>query len=399
MSAITALPALAGRPAVQALRGIAGVPARVLEFAIHELAERNGLIRPTDLPSFALSRGILAQVALDEAILGVMKTPSRYPDETESRRVADELAVLAAHYERNEWTGNPVGYHQAPPTPDDVSRRMGWALGQRLERLSWRSGFQPHPDHPAGDRWTMRQRNKVARAALLVHPGGPRPWIVAIHGLGTGQAMADMVGLRIKHLHHELGYNIAMPVLPLHGRRSERPLEATEFLSHDLSLTTLAVSHAMWDIRSLIRFLRERRNPRSISLYGVSLGGFTASLLAGLEDDLERVVVGVPLVDIPTLFDLHAKAELRQLAQRTGLLGETATTAHSVISPLATPVRVPTERLAIFAGLGDRMTPAREAMRLWEHWGRPDLCLYPGNHVGFLWSKDVHQFLDEQFAR
>lgn len=399
MSAITALPRLAGRPAVQALRGIAGVPARVLGFAVRELADRNGLISPSELPSFALSRGVLAQVALDEAILGVMKTPSRFPDETESRRVADELDALVALYGRRGWADDPTAYHAEPPLPDDVSKRIGWAMGQRLERLSWKSGFQPDPDHPASDRWLQRRRNHVARAALLIHPGGPRPWIVAIHGLGTGQATADIVGLRIKHLHNELGYNVAMPVLPLHGRRAERPLEATEFLSHDLSLTTLAVTHAMWDIRALIRFLRERRNPTSISLYGVSLGGFTASLLATIEDDLDRVVVGVPLVDIPTLFDLHAKAELRQLAQRTGLLGETASSAHRVISPLAAPARPAPERLGIFAGLGDRMTPAREAMRLWEHWGRPDLCLYPGNHVGFLWSKDVARFIDEQFAR
>lgn len=399
MSAITALPRLAGRPAVQALKGIAGVPARVLGFAVRELADRNGLISPSGLPSFALSRGILAQVALDEAILGVMKTPSRFPDESESLRVADELAVLVDLYTRRGWTDDPVGYHRQPPLPDDVSRRMGWALGQRLERLSWRSGFEPDNDHPAAERWTLRRRNHIARAALLVHPGGPRPWIVAIHGLGTGHATADLVGLRIKHLHNELGYNIAMPVLPLHGRRAEQPLEATEFLSHDLSLTTLAVTHAMWDIRALVRLIREQRNPTSISLYGVSLGGFSASLLAALEDDLDRVVVGVPLVDIPRLFDLHAKAELRQLAQRTGLLGDAAAVAHGVISPLAAPVRVPTARLGIYAGLGDRMTPAREAMRLWEHWGRPDLCLYPGNHVGFLWSKDVAAFIDEQFAR
>jgi hypothetical protein len=337
-------------------------------------------------------------VALDEAILGVMKTPSRTPDEAEARRVGDELAAMVQVFEDRGWQ-DPVAYHPAPPTPIDVSRRMGWAMGMRLERLSWESGYVPDPALPASERWMQRHRNQVARAAAFVHPGGPRPWIVAVHGLGTGQATADIVGLRVKHLHHELGYNVALPVLPLHGRRAERPLEAADFLSHDMSLTVLAVSQAMWDVRSTIRIIRERHHPTSVSLYGVSLGGFSASLLATLEDDLERVVVGVPLVHIPSLVDLHAKPKMREMARRAGLLGSTTHQAHEVISPLAAPPRVPTDRLAIFAGLGDRMTPAREALRLWEHWGRPALCLYPGNHVGFLWSNEVTGFLNEQFGR
>lgn len=397
MSAITALPALVGHPTVQVLRGIAGVPARVLGFAVRELADRNGLIRPTDLPAFALSRGVLAQVALDETILGVMKTPSRTPDAAEARRVGNELAAMVEVFEDRGWR-DPVSYHAEPPTPTDVSRRMGWAMGMRLERLSWKSGFVADPALPASERWMQRHRNQVARAAAFVHPGGRRPWVVAIHGLGTGQATADIVGLRVRHL-HQLGYNVVLPVLPLHGRRAQRPLEAAEFLSHDLSLTVLAVSQAMWDIRSTIRIIRERHDPTSVSLYGVSLGGFSASLLATLEDDIERVVVGVPLVHIPSLVDLHAKPAMRLMAQEAGLLGAATQRVHEVISPLAARPKVPTDRLALFAGLGDRMTPAREALRLWEHWDRPSLCLYPGNHVGFLWSKDVTGFLDKQFRR
>jgi len=37
-------------------------------------------------------------------------------------------------------------------------------------------------------------------------------------------------------------------------------------------------------------------------------------------------------------------------------------------------------------------TPA-QAQSLWEHWGRPEICWYPGNHVGFFWSSKVERFV------
>src|SRR4051812_20147186 len=35
----------------------------------------------------------------------------------------------------------------------------------------------------------------------------------------------------------------------------------------------------------------------------------------------------------------------------------------------------------IIGGLGDRLAPPSQAEALWEHWGRPRIHWFPGNHV------------------
>jgi pimeloyl-ACP methyl ester carboxylesterase len=39
------------------------------------------------------------------------------------------------------------------------------------------------------------------------------------------------------------------------------------------------------------------------------------------------------------------------------------------------------QRRMIIGGLGDRLAPPEQAKALWEHWGRPRLHWYPGNHM------------------
>ena len=66
----------------------------------------------------------------------------------------------------------------------------------------------------------------------------------------------------------------------------------------------------------------------------------------------------------------------------------------SVVAPLGMPVRVPPESRTMFAGLGDRLAPPFQARRLWEHWDDPEICWYPGNHVGYLWASKAWTFVE-----
>jgi hypothetical protein len=55
-----------------------------------------------------------------------------------------------------------------------------------------------------------------------------------------------------------------------------------------------------------------------------------------------------------------------------------------MISPLGLTPRVPMQGRSICAGIADRLVyPRDEATPLWEHWGRPEICWYPGGHTGF----------------
>ena len=95
--------------------------------------------------------------------------------------------------------------------------------------------------------------------------------------------------------------NVALPVLPLHGARRVTRVSGEPFLSFELMNAVHGLTQAVWDLRRLISWIRSQ-GATSISLFGVSLGGYTVALLAGLEPGLDGVVAGIPVADFPGLF-------------------------------------------------------------------------------------------------
>ena len=98
-----------------------------------------------------------------------------------------------------------------------------------------------------------------------------------------------------EYLHEELGLNLIMPVLPMHGPRDTGSLISGEStLSGDIMDTLHTGAQAMWDLRRLVWWLREIEDAPAIGALGHSLGGYAVSLLASLAEDLGCVVAGNP---------------------------------------------------------------------------------------------------------
>lgn len=347
---------------------------------------------PGGVPTPAISPGLIAQVALDEAILGMAMGPNRFPRRADYERVGAELAAARALFGARGWLDDPRSYHRDPPPLSDPSIAHGWAVGTSYERLLFPSGWLPREEEPGFDRWARNENNATAAATLLRHPGAPRPWVVAIHGLAMGYPMADFFGLHAKLLHRHLGLNVIMPVLPLHGPRRITRVSGEAMLSFDLIDALHALTQSIWDLRRILSWVHEQR-PRGVAVYGVSLGAYVASLLSGLTEGVDMVVAGIPVIDFPALFETHAPHVIRLRGLEHQILGGTAEAVHSVVSPLAFAPRVPKEGRFIFAGLGDRMATPAQAHRLWEHWEEPSICWYAGNHMGYLWSGAVRDYL------
>jgi hypothetical protein len=150
----------------------------------------------------------------------------------------------------------------------------------------------------------------------------------------------------------------------------------------------------MWDVRRAISWIRTQGGTR-VGVHGMSLGAYVTSLLATLEPTLDVVVAGAPLCDIPHLFEYHSPPSVMRKAKEVGIFADQLQRVHRVVSPLAGPPLTPKERLYIYAGLGDRMSPPSQAHRLWRHWGEPRVLWYQGSHIAFLWSGQVERFLRE----
>ena len=351
------------------------------------------------LPAPHLSLGLAAQVALDEALLAVAMAPNRFPLPGDYGRVAEELAEAEEMFTDRGWVDDPASYHRAPPALDDgdLTGGHGWALGQGYDRVSWESGFAPHRGEPGSERWMAFGPNTTATAALLRHADAGRPWVVAVHGFCMGYPFMDFPGLHAQRLHHDLGMNVALPVLPLHGPRRVTRISGEPFLSFELMNAVHGLTQSVWDLRRLISWIRSQ-GATSISLFGVSLGGYIVSLLAGIEPGLDGVVAGIPVADFPGLFHGHSPRHIRVRAIEHRIMGGTAETIYRVVSPLRFESLVAPDRRYIFAGYGDRLATPDQARRLAEHWGSPKVSWYAGNHLGYLWSRQVTEFVEASLA-
>jgi hypothetical protein len=347
------------------------------------------------------SPGLAVGVAADEAFLAISMAPSRYPRRADYARVRDEMADAAELYSARGWIDRPATYHRAPPPlrDGDLQSSRGWAVGLGYERIAFDSGFAPRADEPGVGRWMGYEPNRRAVATVVRHPerDGPRPWLVSVHGFAMGYPSMDFLAMRTPSVHHSLGYNVVSPVLPLHGPRKVTRVSGEPFLSFDLMNSVHGFSQSVWDIRRLLSWLRAQ-GAESIHLYGVSLGAYVVSLLAGLEEGIDSVVAGIPMVDLPALFHELSPTHVRARSIEHHIVGGPAEAVFVPVSPLRFAPKVPHEGRYIFAGLGDRLASPEHARRLWEHWDRPPISWYRGSHVGYLWSRQVATFLEDSLA-
>ena len=344
-------------------------------------------------PQIRMTAALAAQVAMDEAVVALMQGPNRTPRRADYKRVSAELREAEALFDDRGWLDDPRSYHRDPEPLVDVSFSSGWALGQRYRRMSWDSGYHARPEEPGAQRWDAFERNHTASAWLLEHDDGPRPWVVCVHGFGTGAPFSDMITFRAQHLHHDLGWNVAAIVLPVHGSRSPSRMGGEHFLSFDMINSVHALAQSAWDVRRLLSWVRAQE-PTSLVLHGVSLGGYVTALTTCLDGDFDAVIAGIPICDFPALFAHQSPKHVRERAAEHQVLEGHAEVIHRVVSPLAMPSLVPVERRFIFAGLGDRMAIPAQTQALWQHWDHPTISWFPGNHVGYLWSKKVAGFVD-----
>ncbi len=334
--------------------------------------------------------------AIDRAVLAAMKAASRYPTDDDWIRLRGELRTAHAVYGREGLLARPADFHPLPPRLASPEVRTGWLPNVKFARLAFRSDYAPHPDDQVHARWHSYAANHIGHAYVLEHDDPTRPWLICLHGLGTGTPWLDFPGFRARHLHRNLGLNLLFPVMPLHGPRRAPGMERSAMLSFELVNTIHGLAQAVWDTRRLIGWARDR-GARAVGVFGISMGAYAASLVSSLEP-LDLVIAGIPLCDVPTLFNFHSPASIRRRAHRQEVLGEHVRELYRLVSPLALSTATPHARRFIFAGNADRISTPTQARMLWDAWDRPAIHWFDGGHVSYFWSAQVHRFIDDALA-
>lgn len=345
---------------------------------------------PNQMPIARPTLALAAEALRDEVVLLGLRARRPLSDPAAFARIDAEVVAALNFYADRGLLDNPRRFFTAPRRLTDVEVHPVQRGHRSYERLRWVSDYRPLPGEPGGDRWLEYRATSYGYGLMLRHPE-PRSWLVCIHGTEMGRAAIDLALFRAWQLHEQLGLNIVLPVLPMHGPRSRRLPKGAVFPGEDVLDDIHATAQAVWDIRAVLGWIRRGQPGAAVGLYGLSLGGFIAALVAGLDDHLACAILGVPLADLIDLLARHSG--LSPTDPRFGTIA-LAGPLGRMISPLSLPPRVPMAGRFIYAGLADQVVHPREQVhRLWEHWGGPEIEWYRGGHAGFFQSRPVQRFV------
>ncbi len=349
---------------------------------------------PGELPVARPTIALAAQAFSDEIVLAGFRLLRSAPEAATLERITREVIAALDSYGQQGWLEKPEGFFAPPPLTDVTVKRVN-NLGRTYERLFFDSDYEPYAGEPGRERW-LSYRGNNREYGLMFRHREPRPWLVCVHGAEMGRAALDPMLFRARHLYSNLGLNVVLPVLPMHGPRARGLPKGAAFPGEDVLNQVHGAAQAVWDIRRLLSWIRSQQPKAMIGLSGISLGGYITSLVASL-DDLDCAILGVPAVDLVDLVDRHAGSRPHDPVRQTMRL---AKPIGRMMSPFALTPRVPMQGRFIYAGVADRLVHPREQVtRLWEHWGKPEIHWYQGGHTGFFRSRPVQQFIDDALVQ
>jgi hypothetical protein len=336
-----------------------------------------------------------AEIAVDQAIRGPMLLAAPVATREQHAQLAGELAEAAAQWKARGWLAQPASYHAAPPPAERVAIHTRRSFGAAFEELRFESGYAPHESEPGRERWLSYAPNRLAWAWLL-RAAPAAPWLICLHGYQMGAPAIDLAVFRAESWQRR-GWNVVLPVLPLHGPRKLGAVSGIGMFGADFLDSAHALAQAIWDVRRLIGWIRAQ-SEAEIACHGLSLGGYCAALLAGLAPELGRVIAGIPATDFTRIVWRHAPPVGRERLERAGLTRALAGEVMRPVSPLALAPLVPHARRFVFGAPDDQFVAPDQVRDLLAHWGTPRHVWYPGAHLTFRVHEPVQELLREALA-
>ncbi|MET0996083.1 MAG: hypothetical protein ABWY20_19300, partial [Mycobacterium sp.] len=232
--------------------------------------------KPPELPIARPSTALAAHAFRDEIVLLGLRARRPVSDVHEFGRINAEVEAAVDFYGRRGWLDKPARFFAEPPPLTDITVRQVKARRRSHERIVFDSGYTPRAGEPGRQRWLGYTANNREYAVMLRHKEDS-PWLVCVHGAEMGRAALDLTLFRAWHLHEDLGLNVVLPVLPMHGPRGRGLPKGAVFPGEDVMDNVHATAQAVWDIRRLLSWIRSQQPESPIGMYSISLGGYVTS--------------------------------------------------------------------------------------------------------------------------
>jgi pimeloyl-ACP methyl ester carboxylesterase len=287
------------------------------------------------------------------------------------------LAEVEARYATHEFMSDAARFFPVEPEPPSVRERaVPHRSGLPMYDLRWTSSARAIDDSIRA-RLERDEHNRDARARWVGEAGSGRPALLLVHGYLGGDPDWELRFMPVDTL-RRWGFDVALFALPFHGPRKDPARRgAPKFPSVDPAWNIEVWRQAIIELRELVA-IAHRRGARSVGVLGMSLGGYTAALLAAAEPTLSVAVPLIPLASLADFSRLHGRLPGTLSEQRE--IHQALERAMAPVSPVSRRPVIDRQRIIVLSAEGDRITHPEHAHRLAAHTGATHFT-FAGGHL------------------
>ena len=230
---------------------------------------------------------------------------------------------------------------------------------------------------------TSQESNNTVHAEFYRSKrGGRRPAVIVLHILGGDFPLSRLFCNRLA----QQGVSAMFVKMPFYGPRREAG-SSKRMVSVNPDETVEGMTQAVLDIRRSVAWLaaRDDVDDQRIGIFGISLGGITGGLAAGIEPRIGHVClllaggdIGRVALDSPELKKVRGELP-KSFGDKEALIKTLA-----VIDPVTYASRAKGKRILMLNATRDEVIPKACTLALWKGFGEPEITWYSGGHYSVI---------------
>ena len=282
---------------------------------------------------------------------------------------------LAAFGASEDYRRYASGSDALFPAPGRIDLEKRWLAPHRVGYAEWNwQSAHPLIFKDVEHEYRSHRDNQTALLRTLNLRMKGKPMAILVNGFSSGHHLMERVAWPMREF-HRLGIGVSLFALPFHGPRGHA--FPPEWPQQDTAFTIEGFRQAIWDLQTAIRAMREA-GASQVGVVGMSLGGYTASLLATVTSDVDFVISYIPICSVPDVMNDNDLVPGSGDIQRR--LYEGYRDQLVPITPVCRKPTVEPKRISIISGEFDRLATKQHGTRLAEHFGT-ELLTFPGGHI------------------